>query len=425
MGISITLSAQSLFNNKGCSLYLTPGSYMIVNNDSLFNHQGLIQNAGELRIAGDLFNTGTLTGGPTTTTGLYDLGGNWINSGTVVSYQDSVMLNGDVRGSAGASGNQFIAGSQSTMFHHLILTGTSGSVKTQMINTSVDGILDLRGNELATDDYEMLVVNPSPVAITKYSGSQGFVSSWRNGRLTRITDTQNDYLYPIGTPSVHTTVLDPFYYRPLVISPTSSRVNHYSARLVNNPTLDGFDVLNHDDSVDQINNLYYHRIYHGFGTDPASITLYYESSDGLWTDIAHFGNQYHWDYTQPTIPGSFQNFLSLQLPIWSNYDSFPFALATRKVSISSLFLIPTAFSPNHDGVNDLFRPINKNLESLHFQVYDRWGEKVYETDIIGDGWDGTYKNVPQTLGVYVWQAEYRFIGNHQLFSSSGNVTLVR
>jgi gliding motility-associated-like protein len=81
--------------------------------------------------------------------------------------------------------------------------------------------------------------------------------------------------------------------------------------------------------------------------------------------------------------------------------------------LPDLLLIPTAFSPNTDGLNDIFRPLNKNLSKIAFQIYDRWGEKVYETDAVGEGWDGTYKGVKQPIGVYVWKAEYQITGSEQ------------
>jgi len=99
--------------------------------------------------------------------------------------------------------------------------------------------------------------------------------------------------------------------------------------------------------------------------------------------------------------------------------------SVRIILLPSGLLIPTAFSPNSDGTNDVFRPLNKNLNKIVFQVYDRWGQKVYETDVIGDGWDGTYRGRKQDLGVYVWQAQYQLTGQTKTFSESGNVTLVR
>jgi gliding motility-associated-like protein len=93
--------------------------------------------------------------------------------------------------------------------------------------------------------------------------------------------------------------------------------------------------------------------------------------------------------------------------------------------LPDVLLIPTAFSPNNDGLNEYFKPLNKNLKKLDFQIYDRWGQKIYETDIVGDGWDGKFKGRDQDIGVYVWQAQYQLNGIDKTFTESGNVTLVR
>ncbi|MBS1624409.1 MAG: hypothetical protein JST83_10345, partial [Bacteroidetes bacterium] len=91
-------SQSALFNNRGASIYMTPGSQMTVLNDSLHNFDGLIQNAGDINVTGSIINDDSLTGGGAlATTGLYELGGNWVNNGTVISYQDSVMLSGDAQ----------------------------------------------------------------------------------------------------------------------------------------------------------------------------------------------------------------------------------------------------------------------------------------------------------------------------------------
>jgi gliding motility-associated-like protein len=94
--------------------------------------------------------------------------------------------------------------------------------------------------------------------------------------------------------------------------------------------------------------------------------------------------------------------------------------------LPTLLLVPTAFSPNLDGTNDYFRPLNKNLNRLVFEVFDRWGQKIYESDMVGDmGWDGTFKGHKQDIGVYVWQAQYQLEGDTKTLSASGNVTLLR
>lgn len=88
-------------------------------------------------------------------------------------------------------------------------------------------------------------------------------------------------------------------------------------------------------------------------------------------------------------------------------------------------LIPTGFSPNGDGENDVFRVLNKNLAQVDLVVFNRWGEKIYETTDWTVGWDGTYKGMKQDVGVYVWECSYRFIGESTIKTAKGNVTLIR
>jgi gliding motility-associated-like protein len=95
------------------------------------------------------------------------------------------------------------------------------------------------------------------------------------------------------------------------------------------------------------------------------------------------------------------------------------------VKVQSGLLLPTAFSPNQDGINDNFRILNTNIDLQNFQVYNRWGEKVFETDAIEDGWDGVYKGVKQPLGVYIWKCNYTLSKTHKTKSACGNVNLIR
>jgi gliding motility-associated-like protein len=104
-----------------------------------------------------------------------------------------------------------------------------------------------------------------------------------------------------------------------------------------------------------------------------------------------------------------------------NYD-------TVKVEVigNTLLLLPTAFSPNGDGVNDVFR-ISKwlNIEKLEsFNIYNRWGELVFNTLDIDAGWDGTYKNYPQPTSSFDWVVKAKdYDGN--IIIKSGIVTLIR
>lgn len=94
------------------------------------------------------------------------------------------------------------------------------------------------------------------------------------------------------------------------------------------------------------------------------------------------------------------------------------------VNPAGLFL-PTAFSPNSDGFNDFFRPMNTNLEAYNISIFNRWGEMVFSSDNPTLGWDGTYKGTNSELGVYTYSAEYRFKNQTETKYQSNNLTLLR
>lgn len=99
--------------------------------------------------------------------------------------------------------------------------------------------------------------------------------------------------------------------------------------------------------------------------------------------------------------------------------------AIEKEVCRSYVYFPTGFTPNGDGANDKFRPkYSADLLKYNVRVYNRWGELVYESNDINEGWDGFYKGLLQPLGVYVWISEYRFTDN-ELHNASGNITLMK
>ncbi|MFT3981891.1 MAG: PKD domain-containing protein [Ferruginibacter sp.] len=87
--------------------------------------------------------------------------------------------------------------------------------------------------------------------------------------------------------------------------------------------------------------------------------------------------------------------------------------------------VPTAFTPNGDGLNDIFKPILIGMKSLaYFKVYNRFGEMVYYTTKVNDGWNGIYKGKPQDTATFVWEAAgISFTG--QLKKKKGYVVLIR
>lgn len=86
--------------------------------------------------------------------------------------------------------------------------------------------------------------------------------------------------------------------------------------------------------------------------------------------------------------------------------------------------IPNAFTPNESGINDVFRPVAKNVETFEMQIFNRWGQKLFSTNVINNGWDGTFNNADQPMGVYVYDIRIRFLdGRDEYFT--GNLHLIR
>lgn len=86
--------------------------------------------------------------------------------------------------------------------------------------------------------------------------------------------------------------------------------------------------------------------------------------------------------------------------------------------------IPNAFSPNDDNTNDVIYVYGGQIKELLFRIYDRWGEKVFETTKPGEGWDGTYKGKKVMPGVFVYYVEATCYDNEKFFKK-GNLTVIR
>jgi gliding motility-associated-like protein len=94
------------------------------------------------------------------------------------------------------------------------------------------------------------------------------------------------------------------------------------------------------------------------------------------------------------------------------------------ILFDALIGVPNAFSPNGDGINDVVKLEGKGIVKLVFRIYNRWGEKVFETTDQTIGWDGVYKGVLQEMEVYTYAAEATMI-NGKTIPLKGNITLLR
>lgn len=76
--------------------------------------------------------------------------------------------------------------------------------------------------------------------------------------------------------------------------------------------------------------------------------------------------------------------------------------------------IPNSFTPNSDGLNDFFKAVaNWPLQFFNLSIYNRYGNKIFETNNITQGWDGNFKNIKQPAGGYVFHCTYSFTNGQQ------------
>ncbi len=95
------------------------------------------------------------------------------------------------------------------------------------------------------------------------------------------------------------------------------------------------------------------------------------------------------------------------------------------IKIESTIILPNAFSPNGDGLNDKFLVIQEGIKELILlQVFNRWGDIIYNGNELTEGWDGTYKGKDQELGTYIYFLE-AINSSDEKIVLKGNVTLMR
>jgi len=98
-------------------------------------------------------------------------------------------------------------------------------------------------------------------------------------------------------------------------------------------------------------------------------------------------------------------------------------LVTVEIVCGEVF-VPSGFSPNGDGENELECIYSDCMESFVFSIYNRWGEKVFETSSMNICWDGTWKGKELNSGVFIYSIEGYLI-NGERISQKGNISLIR
>lgn len=99
----------------------------------------------------------------------------------------------------------------------------------------------------------------------------------------------------------------------------------------------------------------------------------------------------------------------------------------RVVDIPHDVWLPDAFSPNGDGRNDEFRVItdNPNILVINLCVYNRWGQRMFISNMNNRGWDGAFSGSAVPVGTYFWTLRYKVLGSEEVYFKKGDLVLIR
>lgn len=133
---------------------------------------------------------------------------------------------------------------------------------------------------------------------------------------------------------------------------------------------------------------------------------------------------FDYDYNSPVVKVHADRSVYVSLEVTNEYGCTSMDSLWLQTKPCCELLLPTAFSPNGDGKNDLFRILNPGRHKLvSLQVYNRYGQEVFSTSDETNGWNGSYNGVAQDIGVYQFLVKYYCDGKETYLK--GDVTLVR
>jgi gliding motility-associated-like protein len=153
-----------------------------------------------------------------------------------------------------------------------------------------------------------------------------------------------------------------------------------------------------------------------------------------FTNLSLNANQYNWDFGNGVL-SSYEdeeqtyttegNFIA-QLIV---ANSFCTDTAFKKITIlnNTNVFIPNSFSPNGDYINDEFRPVLSNIieDGYSMSIFNRNGEIIFNTETLGESWNGTERGTSAPSGVYIWKIKYKIEGELNIQENMGHVNLIR
>lgn len=151
-----------------------------------------------------------------------------------------------------------------------------------------------------------------------------------------------------------------------------------------------------------------------------------------FTNLSTGATRYLWDFGDGSTSTNkdevhvYQKdgYYNVCLTAWNEYNCQDTACKQVRGLVIPLVDVPTGFSPNGDGANDIVYVKGYGIAKMTFRIFNRWGEKVFESTDKSYGWDGRYKGVIQEMEVYGYTLSVDFFDGTSTFKK-GNITLLK
>jgi len=337
--------------------------------------------------------------------------------------------------------NQRLQGTDSTTFYNLELRGFG--IKEAFQNQTINNTLDLGTQELQVHDNIVHVTNTDPSSSLVWLPG-GFVSGdVIGGYFARSTSFSARYDFPVGNNNITNTSS---LLRAVSLTPSNADSNVYGVRLAyEDASLDAsgtsftgafgpYNRSQREDFIVQVNPSFYHNIVRMQGTTPAYASIYFYENDHIDEDRRLDGlanwekNDFEWKLQTSTLdadltssPSGFLNPDHAMRWTMDNQRDDPHALTVME---GIQVFVPQIFSPNQDGFNDILYVRGRKISEVTFIIYNRWGEKVFETTDKNIGWNGKHRGKDAQASIYVYYVD-AIVEDVGRVTQKGNITLVR
>jgi gliding motility-associated-like protein len=168
----------------------------------------------------------------------------------------------------------------------------------------------------------------------------------------------------------------------------------------------------------------------GFYFDPASPSVFLSSI--YFYNTSTNADSYVWDFgdgvfsveENPYHVYDSTGIYLIELAVQNIFGCVDTLRQTMEVRDDYAFWTPNAFSPNGDGINEVFLPRGFNISNYSMSIYNRWGQRVFTTEKLEEGWDGKVDGIESKQDVYVFTIRFKDLFNKER-SITGRVSLVR